>query len=284
MQISWSQTMQKIYIILLIIGVYAYAAMPKLYNAIGDPLYREITAVEKMSKIKYFTNERAELERFVREASEHKRLGLVYDLKRQEKTLSKDERQMYRNTLHKLENRVEKISSIAKKALSDMIANNQAEAFRQLTQTGLQVFKKDPKSVAEIRTYAKKLRNQQYLRQKREAKQAKNDKESYEKMLRSDKNLNGVWKGKSSDGSTVTANFEEEKLSLHYTKAEHSNIYKGTYSANKTLDFSIYKRELIKAGNSHVRRIDIERSYEFLRISKKELHLQYKAESITLER
>lgn len=114
--------------------------------------------------------------------------------------------------------------------------------------------------------------------------QAKNTKEVYAKRLRSAKNLNGTWKGKSSDGSSVTACFEEEKLSLHYKKSEQLKIYKGTYSADKTLDFHIYKRELVKAGTSQIRRIDLQRSYELLNISKNALNLRYKTESITLKR
>jgi len=276
--------MDKALALFLAVSFCTYAAMPKLYSAIGDPLYQEIPAVEKMSKIKYFKNDRARLDSFVRKANEHKRLGLLYDIKRQEKRLSKDERQMYRNTLRDLEKKLFSISAIARKGLSDMIANNQAKNFKLLTQTQLDVFKKDPKSVAEIRAYAKKLRRQQYLHQKREKKQAKNKREVYEKMLRSPKNLNGIWKGKSSDGSPVTAYFEQEKLFLHYTRAEHTNIYKGTYTVDKVLDFHIYKRELKKADISHIRPIDLQRQYEILNISKKELHLRYKAESITLKR
>jgi DNA replicative helicase MCM subunit Mcm2 (Cdc46/Mcm family) len=239
--------MYKVVVLFLTASLCAFAAMPKLYSPIGDPLYQEIPAVEKMSKIKYFKNDRPQLDSFVREASEHKRLGLLYDQKRKAKNLSKDERQMYRNTLRDLENKLVSISAMARKALSDMIANNQAKEFRQLTQTQLEVFKKDPKSVAEIKTYAKKLRRQQYLRQKREKKQAEDKKDAYEKMLRSAKNLNGTWKGKSSDGSAVTAYFEQEKLTLHYARPEYINIYKGTYTIDKALDFHIYKRELLKS-------------------------------------
>ena len=276
--------MYKILVLLLTINLCTYGAMPKLYSAIGDPLYQEIPAVEKMSKINYFKNNRAQLDSFIREAIEHKRLGLLYDQKRKKKTLTKDERQMYRNTLHELEKKLLSISIIAKKGLSDIVANNQAKYFRQLTQTQLEILKKDPNSVAEIRAYAKKLRYKQYLRQKRVEKQAEHKKEAYEKMLRSAKNLNGTWKGKSSDGSAVTAYFEQEKLSLHYTKEEHSNIYKGTYTVGKALDFHIYKRELIKAGVTHVRRIGLQRQYELLSISKKELQMRYKAETIVLKR
>ena len=276
--------MYKILVLLLTINLCTYGAMPKLYSAIGDPLYQEIPAVEKMSKINYFKNNRAQLDSFVREASEHKRLGLLYDQKRKKKTLSKDERQMYRNTLRELEKKLLSISLIAKKGLSEIIANKRTKDFRQLTQTQLDVLKKDPQSVAEIRAYAKTLRHKQYLRQKREEMQAEHKKEAYEKMLRSAKNLNGTWTGKSSDGSSVTAYFEQEKLSLHYTRPEHINIYKGTYTMDKVLDFQIYKRELIKAGVTHVRRIGLKRKYELLNISKKELHLKYKAENITLKR
>lgn len=276
--------MYKVLLFLLASGLCAYAAMPKLYSPIGDPIYLEIPAVDKMSKLKYFKNDRVQLDRFVGKASEHKRLGLLYDQKRKAKTLSKDERQMYRNTLRDLEKKLLSISAIAKKGLSDMVASNRAKDFRQLTQTQLDVFKKDPKSIAEIRTYAKKLRHQQYLRQKREEKKADSDKEAYAKMLRSAKNLNGTWMGNSSDGSAVTAYFEQERLSLHYVRTDHINIYKGTYTIDKTLDFHIYKRELLKSGIPHMRRIDLTRRYELLSIRKKELQMKYKAETIILKR
>lgn len=276
--------MHKVLVLFLTVSLCTYAAMPKLYSAIGDPLYQEIPAVEKMSKIKYFKKYRTQLDSFIREASDHKKLGLLYDLKRKKKTLSKDERQMYRNTLRDLEKRLFSISAIARKGLSDMIANNQAKNFKLLMQTQFMVFKEDPKSVTEIRAYSKKLRHQQYIRQKRKEKQAEDQQETYKKMLRSAKNLNGTWKGKSSDGSTVTAYFEQERLSFHYTRAEHINIYKGTYTVDKALDFHIFKRALLKAGVSHIRRIDLQRRYELLSISKKELHLRYKAESIILKR
>ena len=276
--------MYKVLVFLLATSLCAYATMPKLYSPIGDPLYQEIPAVEKMAKINYFKNDRAQLDSFVREASEHKRLGLIYDQKRKKKTLSKDERQMYRNTLRELEKKLLSISAIAKKGLSEMIANNRATDFKKLTQTQLGVLKKDPKSVADIRAYAKKLRHQQYLRLKREEKQAKHKKEAYDNMLRSAKNLNGTWTGKSSDGSSVTAYFEQEKLSLSYTKKEYTSIYKGTYTVERALDFHIYKTELVKAGVTHVRRIGLQRQYELLSISKKELQMRYKTETITLKR
>lgn len=276
--------MHKYLLLLLLLTLPLFSATPKLYKAIGDPIYKQVLSVKKISDIGYFKNEKKELLAFIKRANRHKRLGFTYDKKRRANTLTKEEQKNYLRGLRDLDKELFSINTLAKDALPVFIKRRYIKSFYQLKSSQLSFLRQDSESAWLVKKYTRELNKKKRLRQQREAKKLKKDKAAYDKMLRSAKNLNGTWKGKSSDKSSLTALFNADKLSLTSINKNKTNIIKGKYSLNKKLDFTIYIRKLIIDNRSHIRHVNIKRRYEVLKITQKELILQYKDEKLILKR
>ncbi len=276
--------MHKYLLLLLLLTLPLLSVTPKLYKAIGDPIYKQVSSVKKISDIGYFKNEKKELLAFIKRANRHKNLGFTYDKKHHAHTLSKEEQKNYLRGLRDLDKELFSINTLAKDALPIFIKRRYIKSFYQLKSSQLSFLRQDSESAWLVKKYTRELNKKKRLRQQREAKKLKKDRVAYEKMLRSAKNLNGTWKGKSSDKSSITALFNGDKLSLTSINKNKTNIIKGKYSLNKKLDFTIYIRKLIIDDRSHIRHINIKRRYEVVKITQKELVLQYKDEKLTLKR
>ncbi len=276
--------MHKYLLLLLLLTLPLFSATPKLYKAIGDPIYKQVLSVKKISDIGYFKNEKKELLAFIKRANRHKKLGFTYDKKRRANTLTKEEQKNYLRGLRDLDKELFSINTLAKDALPVFIKRRYIKSFYQLKSSQLSFLRQDSESAWLVKKYTRELNKKKRLRQQREAKKLKKDKVAYDKMLRSAKNLNGTWKGKSSDKSSLTALFNGDKLSLTSINKNKTNIIKGKYSLNKKLDFTIYIRKLIIDNRSHIRHVNIKRRYEVLKITQKELILQYKDEKLILKR
>ena len=276
--------MQKLLILLLIFIFSLSAATPKLYKPIGDPIYKEIKSVQKMSDIGYFKNEKQELLKFIKEAKAHKKLGLEYDKQRVSKILRKKDQRSYLNNLRALDRELSYINTLAKEALPVLIKRRYVQSFYQLKATQLPFLTQDAESAFLVKNYDKQLNKEKQGRLLAQERKKRNKAISYQKMLYSSKNLNGQWKGKSSDKSKLLAKFDASKLTLTYITPEKSNIFTGTYSISKVLRFNILHKELVRERGSHQRDINIKRDYEIIKLTKKELILNYKDERLTFKR
>jgi len=276
--------MHKHLTLLLLLTLTLFSATPKLYKPIGDPIYKYIPSVQKMSEIGYFKNEKKQMLVFVKKAKTHKKLGFAYDKKRRTKTLSKQEQKAYLNTLRTLDRELFAINTLGKDALPVFIKRRYVQSFHQLKATKLSFLRRDADSAWLVKKYSRQLNKQQRLRQQKQAKKLKNDKVAYQKMLRSSQNLNGTWNGKSSDKSSIKAVFNENKLALSYITKNRINFIKGTYTVSKTLNFSMKVRKLMVEERSHIRHINIKRNYEIVKVSETELVLKYKDEVLKLNR
>lgn len=276
--------MQKLFILFLLLTLSVSANTPDIFKSVGDPVYSEISAVEKMLKVRYFKEKKLLFKEFVTKAKAHKKLGLLYDVKRKNKTLSKEEQKEYLNTLRELTKQLKHIYFIVHKALPIIIKKGYKKSFYQLKSSGLDILHNNRRNVLMIKNYDQKLKRQKERAKVDQAKRDKERKVAYHKMLRSAKNLNGTWKGKSNDGSKLLATFKAEELTLSYIKPQKTNVLLGTYRIDKEFHFTITKRELIKSKNTHVRHINLKRSYTIKKITESELILTYKDELITLKR
>jgi len=276
--------MQKLLILLLIFIFSLSAATPKLYKPIGDPIYKEIKSVQKMSDIGYFKNEKQELLKFIKEAKAHKKHGLEYDKQRVSKILRKKDQRSYLNNLRALDRELSYINTLAKEALPVLIKRRYVQSFYQLKATQLPFLTQDAESAFLVKNYDKQLNKEKQGRLLAQERKKRNKAISYQKMLYSSKNLNGKWKGKSSDKSKLLAKFDASKLTLTYITPEKSNIFTGTYSISKVLRFNILHKELVRERGSHQRDINIKRDYEIIKLTKKELILNYKDERLTFKR
>jgi len=276
--------MHKYLLFLTLLTLSLFSATPKLYKPIGDPIYKHISSVKKMSDIGYFKNEKKQLLSFIKNASDHKKLGFAYDKKRRAKTLTKEEQKAYLNRLRSLDRELFAINGLAKDALPVFIKRRYIKSFYQLKATKLSFLRRDADSAWLVKKYTRELNKKERLRQQEQAKKLKHDKVAYEKMLRSAQNLNGTWKGKSSDKTDLITVFKEDKLALSYLGKKKTNLIKGIYTINKTLNFTMQIRKLTVEGRSHIRHINIKRNYKILKVSETELILQYKDETLTLIR
>lgn len=277
--------MYKFSTLFLLCSLYLFAQTPELYKSIGDPVYSEIPSVISLSQMPYLKKEKKELDSFVLEAKKHKSLGLVYDDKRRNKTLSKQEQKEYLHQLRKLNKELYNIYNIVKSELSIIIKNRHINTLQRLKRTKIDILRLDPESASSIKTFENRLRREKQLAQKKKAEQNKKNKLAYYNFIRSDKNLNGKWEGKSSDSSLLSASFNKSILYLTYFNKNDTNELKGIYTINnENFNFFIEYTKRIKSDIPRIKKVNFGRIYHIMKITKKELVLKYKDETINLKR
>ncbi|MFC2073639.1 hypothetical protein ACFLR3_00155 [Campylobacterota bacterium] len=276
--------MQKFLLLFFLLSLGISANTPNMFKAVGDPIYNQITAVEKMLKISYFKQDKLLFKEFTTKAKAHQRLGFIYDKKRQKKTLSKEEQKAYLDTLRKLAKQLNQIHFIVHEALPAIIKKGDTKSFYQLKNSGLDIIHNNTRNVQMITKHDQSLKRQNERVKIEQDKREKERIAAYHKMLRSSKNLEGTWKGRSNEGSELLAVFKADKLTLSYITTGKTNVFLGTYSIAKELHFTIRRRELTKSKNTHTRDINLKRSYAIKKITDSELVLAYKDEIITLKR
>jgi len=269
---------------LLFLSFTLFGATPNLYKAIGDPIYQQVPSVNKISEIGYFKTQKKEFKDFVNRAKRHKELGFKYDKLRANRTLSKAQQKAYLGVLRDLDKELLSINVYAKDALEVFVKRHYVSSFYQLKASKISVLRRDKESAWLVKKYSKDLEKQKKLNAHNKIKRDQLKAKNYRKMLRSAKNLNGIWKGKSSDGSLLRARFKADTLSLSYTKEEKEHILKGTYKIKKNFTFLIKSRILIISQKEHVRTLNIKREYLIKKISNKELILKFKDETLNLKR
>lgn len=278
--------MYKLVTIVFLLNLCLCAATPELFRPIGDPVYQEIDSVEKMAKMDYFAAQKQTFQGFIDKANLHKKLGLLYDNKHQNNTLSTQEQKSYLAQLRALNKELKEINLIAKAALENIIKKDQETAFYQLKDTGISVLQLDTSSAVSIKKYADTLSKRKQASVQKKVKEKKAEELAYYKTLRTPKNLDGKWKSNESEEQTVTALFEYDRLSLTYTQDKSSNLLKGRYVMldNMTLEFHIEQREYIQDEISHLRQLKLTRIYEVEGLSQTEIILKHKDELLRLKR
>ena len=276
--------MYKTLILFLLLTVSLTANTPDIFKAVGDPIYNEVPAVKRLLKISYFKKEKLVFKEFTAQADAHKKLGFSYDKNRTNKTLSKEEQKEYLSTLRGLGKQLNHIHFIVHEALPSIIKKGLTRSFYQLKKSGLDVLHNNKRNIQMIKQYDQRLKRQKERDKITNEKRKEEARIAYHKMLRSAKNLEGEWNGKSSDNSKLLALFKAEKLTLSYITPQHTSVLFGTYSIGKTFDFEITQRELVTSENTHTRHINLKRRYTLKKITESELILQHKDEIITLKR
>jgi len=276
--------MYKIFLLFLLSSLCLFAATPKLFKPIGDPIYKEIPAVISLSKMHYFKNDKKMLNNFIQDAKATKKLGFTYDKKRKQKTLTKQEQKDYLDKLRDLKKQLKTIYSRVRVALSEIIKKRYVKTFYALKRTRIDILHLDPKSASKIRKFEYQLTRKKRLAKQKKAAQLKADKLAYYKFLRSDKNLNGKWKGKSNDDTKMAASFNKSTLYLTYKNPKDTLVFKGSYKITKnTFDFFIEHRKRTKSDISHIKKVVFGRVYTILELSENKLVLKHKDEIISLK-
>jgi len=277
--------MFRLFLSVLLFNISLFAATPKLFKPIGDPVYYEISAVVSLSQMHYYKKDKTLLDSFVTKAKKHKKLGFTYDKKRRASTLSKQEQKIYLDGLRELKKQLQSIYIIVRSDLQVIIKKNYVKTFYRLKRTQLDILRIDPKSAKAISNYERKLNKKKRLAKQKKTQQAKDDKVAHYHFIRSNENLNGKWKGKSSDGTKMLATFTKDDLYLTYKTKKDTIVFKGTYKIKKNdFKFFIEHRKRTKADISHIKKVNFERVYRLLDISEANLKFKYKDETISLKR
>ena len=276
--------MYKFFTLFVILDLSLYAATPELFKPIGDPVYHEVPSVKKMAKMDYFTAQGQIFQDFIHEARFYQELGFAYDKKEGNKSLSKTEQKNYINGLRDLQKQLDKINFIAKTALEEIIKKEKIAPFYELKDTDMSVLKSDKNIAQSITQYEKRVVEIRRSQEQQRIRDIKSAKEQEYRMLRSFENLDGNWKDDTDQGQTVVAHFNKNRLTLTYSQKNESHILNGSYTIEKSLDFHIDTRELIKEKVSHVRTLNLSRVFEIQALSPREIILQYKDETLRLKR
>lgn len=277
--------MFKLFIFIFFASISLFASTPNLFKPIGDPIYKEIPAVISLSQMSYFKKDKALFSRFIQAAKKHKGLGHAYDKKRRNKTLSKKEQKEYLAELRILKKKLQSIYIIVQTALSKIIKTNYVKTYYRLKRTHIDILHLDPRSVSSMKRFEKKLNKKKRLAAQSKASKAKADKKAYYNFLRSPKNLDGKWKGKSSTGESMSASMHDNILYLNYMSEKVISIFKGKYKiSHNQLNFYIQHRKRTKADISHIKKVNFSRIYTIIKITENNFNIQYKDEIIRLKR
>ncbi|MDF1880938.1 hypothetical protein JHD50_06405 [Sulfurimonas sp. MAG313] len=277
--------MKKTFILFLLLCLYLSASTPNLYKSVGDPVYTEIPAIISLSKMNYFKKHKLVLRSFISTAKQQKNLGFAYDKKRRNKTLTKKEQKEYLTKIRDLKKELRSISRIVQKDLLTIIKINYVKTYYRLKKTHLKVLRLDPKSAKAGSQFEKKIHHKRRLAKLEKEQQKKRNKIEYYKYLRSSKNLDGKWKGESSDKTTMYASFHGKTVYLSYQNPKDIIIFKGSYKIrNNRFLFFIEQRKRTKASISHIKKVHFERIYKVSKITEKDLILKYKDETIYLKK
>jgi len=277
--------MFKFLLLFFISSIFLFAATPKLYKPIGDPIYNEIPAVISLSKMNYFKKDKVQFLDFINKAKSHKKLGFTYDRKKKQKTLTKVEQRTYLNGIRRLDKSLRQIYFIVKNTLPRIIKTNYTKTFYRLLKTRLDILYLDPKTAKSIKAYKYKLNKRKRIARQKQVKKEKDAKTAHYNFLRSSKNLDGKWKGKNTQKETMSASFHDDIVYLTYASKGQVQVFKGSYKIYKnTFTFNIQQRKRTKKDISHIKKVKFQRKYIIKKISKTQLNLQYKDETIYLKR
>lgn len=277
--------MYKFILLFLLSSLNLYAITPKLYKAIGDPIYYEIPAIQSLAKMNYFKKNKTFLNNFVKEAQRHKNLGFTYDKKRKSKALSNNEQKDFLNGLRSLKRQLQHINHLVDEALPLIIKKNYIKTYYRLKKTRLSILSLDPKIISSMKKFEQKIKSDRRKKQRQSALQKKNNEMNYQSYIRSQENLKGIWKGKGNKDILMSASFMNEHILLSYHKDKETTVFIGTYSIKQNdFHFYIQERKRTKSNISHVKKVNLKRIYAISNISEKELFISHKDEYIKLYR
>ncbi len=251
---------------LLLLTLSLSAANPKIYSSIGDPVYAAIVPTKTLSTFKTFREDRELFSSFVAEADAAKKEGLWID-KYRLLPEAKARSQQYLKTLRRLQRIHAQISKIVKDATMTAIRKHHAKTYAAIKKTRHPVFRTD----AELRRNAQRFEKQL----KRERAAAKRKKERrYAAYLRSAKNLNGTWKGKSRN-SKVVFRFKGNTVSIVKTSPKLQQTLRGKWRIkgdNMTIDLHSITNTR-SDGIPHTRKSDVTLPMQIRKIGKRTLTL-----------
>lgn len=254
------------FLFLLVSALSLYAATPKIYSTIGDPVYAAVGPTRQLSTFKTFKEDRALFSSFADQADTAKEEGFWLD-KYRLLPEAKKRSQLYLKTLRHLQRINAQISKIVKDTTMAAIKKHHAKTYAAIKKTHHPVFHDD----AELRRAATRF-EQQLKREYRNAQKKKQRR--YKAYLRSSKNLNGTWKGKTAEGK-VHFRFKGNALSITKISPKLTQRLQGKWQIKgNTLTIDLHSITNTRSdGIPHTRKSHVTLTMQIQKISKKSLLL-----------
>ena len=258
------------FILGLILTSWLFAANPKTYASIGDPVYNSVAATSKLITVEKLTVDFNLIQKYIEEANQARKEGFWLD-KYPYLPESETRRKAYIDTLRTLGGYNKQISKIVKDTMLKAIKSNDYTSYLQLKKSRYPVLTDDADLKREIKNYEAQVRQQTIAREKRHQQKKHKD-------LRSIGNLKGQWKSVS-DQSTIILNFENEKTLSHQSISENTALtLEGEWEINQeqlVIKVSSITRQRTDRP-AHTRKSTIILTYTVMQISNETIILEDK--------
>lgn len=216
----------KFFAILLFVHT-AYAA-PKVYNALGDPVYATAAPTQALSNYKTFAPDADTFRAFVRDVKAAEKEGDWLDGHKASPD-AKVRASAYLKQLRKLIKTEKKIAATIKTETILVIEEDKAGVYRAIRRTGHPVFRQDAQLQHAMAAYERRLRA-------KEQQKIQQQKRKHAKRLRSINNLVGTWTGTSLQGRPVRYYFHgTSELTITRSTKRGLQTLKGTWKINGNL-------------------------------------------------
>ena len=250
--------MGRLALLLLLFASLLYAANPKVYAPVGDPVYNDAAALKKLSRLKMFRTEKKNIERFVAEVNRIKKTG--FEL---EHTKDKESAKNYLQHLRTLSKENVRLTSVVKTKLRNTIKKEWPQTYRKILASGHSILKSDTELKREMQRYNAKLKKREDAAR-----------ELSKKMLRTPKNLYGKWQ--TDAGLKQVWKFDGHSLLVHKEDGKGKQRLSGTWKIEADhFIFTITTITLLRPNqHPHTRHKRITRYFSLLSISKNSLKLK----------
>ncbi len=232
-----------------------YAATPKPFAAIGDPVYRCVEPLRALSSLYAFKDKQAWINEFIINAEAAKQHGFAL-----QKNDNRHDARVYLQQLRQLERQNRDIAHLVKTRLMQAIENDQEERYRQIVATRHPVVSDDATLQTMQARYEAKL-----------TKRARAENAKRHVYFRTAAHLNGTW-----EGSDEKWYFNGDRLEIISRHQEREQKLSGTWVIeNNRFIFSIEQISNKRPNRpAHSRESSITRPYTLISITANLLHIK----------
>jgi len=241
----------------------AYAANPKIFSGVGDPVYDTVSPLEKLQKLKIFKPERGAMLNYINEARAAKKEGFAID-RAAGSAAAKPKINAYLQTLRRLEKENGRLANVVKEQTRLAIKKKSAPTFYAIKNSRHPVLTDNRSLRAEIAVYERRL--------KQEAKKRRLENYRY---YRTADNLGGSWVSRG-NGAVTTLTFRKNGLTMQRQSADEELLMRGDWRIEK--EFLIFTVTTVerqeKERPKHVRRSAVSVYYKIVNVDTHTLELR----------
>lgn len=253
---------------MLLSSALLFAATPKIYASIGDPVYRSVDAVRTLSGYKTFRADSKRFFDYVLQAEAAKKEGFWLDTHRHSPE-AKRRSKAYLELLRQLNLTNKQIEKIVKNTTLTAIKKHHVNTYYAIKKSKHPVLKSDAELRRAMNRFERRLAQERKQQQK--AKAAKRA-----KYLRSYGNLKGEWQAKTDSGEKIRFTFvDKQHLRILHTKGTKTKRLEGRWSSSPGyIRFQVERITNIFAdGIPHTRSSSVTLDFKIIAIGKTKMRL-----------